>query len=151
VFLTHPEPPYPTIAPNLRATMEKTLEWVHELQDISGFPSETQAWAAMRAVLHTLRDRLTPDEAADLASQMPMLLRGMYYEGYNPGSTPLRLRTREQFIEIVERRLGNHTRIHPEFACRAVFDLLDRRISRGEILDVRRMLPADIRWMWPPA
>ena len=103
MFLTHPEPPYPTIAPNLRATMEKTLEWVHELQDISGFPSETQAWAAMRAVLHTLRDRLTPDEAADLASQMPMLLRGMYYEGYNPGSTPLRLRTREQFIEIVER------------------------------------------------
>jgi uncharacterized protein (DUF2267 family) len=140
---------HPDIADNLRSTLHKTAEWVRELEQIGGFSSETQAYAALRAVLHTLRDRLTPDEAADLASQMPTLLRGIYYEGYSPGATPLRIRHREQFLDIVEQRLGNYTRVHPELACRAVFDLLDNRISHGEINDVRHMLPPDIRWMWP--
>ena len=135
----------------LNKTLQKTHEWLEELTRIGDYSGQAQAYSVLRAVLHTIRDRLQPDEAADLASQMPMLVRGLYYEGYNPGATPIHIRTQKEFLEVVERRLGRNTRVDPELACRSVFDLLDNRISLGEIQDVRHMLPGDIRMMWPGA
>ena len=39
-------------------------------------------------MLHTLRDRLTVDVAAKLAAQLPTLIRGIYYEDWDPSRTP---------------------------------------------------------------
>ncbi|GBD42315.1 hypothetical protein HRbin39_01705 [bacterium HR39] len=37
----------------------------------------------------------------------------------------------------------------PEQIARAVFELLNEKITRGEIEDVRRSLPKHIRELWP--
>ncbi|GIL03104.1 MAG: hypothetical protein BroJett030_30030 [Alphaproteobacteria bacterium] len=128
---------------------EQALEWVRELQQEMKFPNEQSAYAALRAVLHTLRDCLTVQEAAELSSQMPTLIRGIYFEGWNPARTPQRLHNPEEFAQKVMQVIGKHPEVHAANATRAVFALLDRRISAGEIDDVISIMPKDLRPLWP--
>lgn len=53
----------------------------------------------LRRVLRALRDRLPPEEASHLASELPMLLEGVFYEGWRPASTPVRIRDRREFLD----------------------------------------------------
>ena len=46
-----------------------------------GTDDRQDAYRAVRGVLHTLRDRLPVEESAQLAAQLPTLLRGVFYEG----------------------------------------------------------------------
>ncbi len=62
-----------------------------------GLSDRHAAYRVLRAVLHALRDRLTVAETVDLGAQLPMLIRGLYYEGWTPNDKPLRERTREKF------------------------------------------------------
>jgi uncharacterized protein (DUF2267 family) len=133
---------------SLNTTLQKTHEWLLELTERGGFSGEAQAYSAMRAVLHALRDRLTPDQAAHLAAQVPMLVRGIYYEGWRPSATPTKERTRKAFLARVEEELRG-TDVDAELACRAVFDLLASRISPDEGAEVACALPEEFRDLWP--
>ena len=64
-------------------TVHKTNIWLKEIAQVLG-PDRHRAYNALRAVLHCLRDRLTVDEAAQLGDQLPMLVRGIYYEAWHP-------------------------------------------------------------------
>lgn len=133
----------------LERTCEKTHIWLGELAELGGFADQAQAYTALRAVLHALRDRLTVDEAVHLGSQLPMLVRGLYYEGWKPSSMPSRERTKEGFLDSVRQSLRNNTTVDPEGACRAVFALLGLKVTQGEVEDVIGMLPEPVRRMWP--
>ena len=130
-------------------TMEKSHEWLTELAWEGRFANIEHAYSALRVVLHALRDRLTVDEAVHLAAEMPMLIRGMYYEGWRPALAPNRERTLQQFCASIRESLKNAS-FDPEAAARAVFQLLDRKISAGELKDVSQMLPREIcEALWP--
>jgi uncharacterized protein (DUF2267 family) len=58
------------------ATVHKTNEWLNDVMDALSSRDQHQAYAAMRATLHALRDRLTVEEVAQLGAQLPMLIRG---------------------------------------------------------------------------
>lgn len=132
------------------ATLQKTHEWLHTLAEQAEYGNEAQAYSAMRAVLHALRDRLIVSEAADLGAQLPMLIRGFYYEGWKPGSAPKKLRDREAFLlNVMERLQSANETIDAEHACRSVFSLLNDKITAGEIEDVCGELPHEIRELWP--
>lgn len=131
------------------ATWQKSHQWLKDLEQIGQFQTEEQAYSAFRAVLHALRDRLTVEEAAHLASELPMLIRGFYYEGWRPSGVPVSVRDRDAFIHSVREELRNNVAFDPEEAVRAVFGLLERKISEGEIQDVKQMLPEPIRTLWP--
>ena len=102
------------------------------------------AYLALRTTLHALRDRLPVSEAAHLGAQLPMLVRGLYYEGWHPADKPFKEHSREAFLAHV--KAGAHAQgFEPEPAVRAVFGLLAERISAGEIADVKGVLPGPIR------
>jgi uncharacterized protein (DUF2267 family) len=130
-------------------TVHKTNAWLNDLLQELGWQDKHGAYLAMRATLHALRDRLTVDEAAQLGAQLPMLIRGFYYEGWDPSDKPLRERHRAQFLERIESEYRGGAPIDPERVSRAVFAVLARRVSEGEIEDVRQVLPAEIRDLWP--
>jgi uncharacterized protein (DUF2267 family) len=102
----------------------------------------------LRAVLHQLRDRLTLHEAVGLSAQLPMLIRGIYFEGYRPTHVPEKIRSKANFLEGVAARLQLH-RISPELAVQAVFATLAYRCGPDEIADVIDQLPAELKTLWP--
>jgi uncharacterized protein (DUF2267 family) len=131
------------------ATVQKTNSWLKRLMDILGWQDRHLAYLGLRATLHALRDRLTVDEAAELAAQFPMLVRGFYYEGWDPTGKPVRERHREQFLARIERELPPRVAVDPEAVARAVFRVLSEQVADGEIDDVRYILPSEIRELWP--
>ena len=137
------------IADVFQSTCQKSQQWLRELQELGDLRDESQAYSVLRAVLHALRDRLTVDEAAQLAAELPMLVRGIYYEGWKPAATPVRERGVEEFFARVDRQMRYGVDVSPQHAVGATFALLDRKISEGEIDDVRRMLPEPVRNIWP--
>jgi uncharacterized protein (DUF2267 family) len=130
-------------------TLQKTDMWLSHLMRLLPTDDRHVAYHALRATLHALRDRLTVEEVAQLGAQLPMLIRGFYYEGWDPTSKPLKIRHREQFLERITSALAYGDEREPEEVVRAVFILLVQRISDGEIEDVKQVLPADIRDLWP--
>ncbi len=128
-------------------SLETTKEWLREVQELMGLDDEQRAFRVLRAVLQALRDRLTIEEAAQFAAQLPMLLQGVYYHGWTPAGKPLKIRSRQEFLDrVAEGLLREHD---PEEACRAVFRVLEDKMTGGEIEDVKRILPQPIRDLWP--
>jgi uncharacterized protein (DUF2267 family) len=128
-------------------TVDLSGHWLDDVMGETGWDAP-RAYAALRAVLHVLRDRLTADEAADLAAQLPLLLRGLYYDGWRPSAHPLKYRHKEDFLERVAQHCPGLTEDEREAAARSVFRLLARRVTGGEIQQVKDQLPADVRALW---
>ena len=110
-------------------TVQKTNTWLKEIALDLG-ADRRRAYQVLRAVLHCLRDRLTVGEAAQLGDQLPMLVRGIYYEGWHPAGKREKIRSRKEFLA----RLSTHLAPWP---------------APGEISDVMQELPQDIRALWP--
>jgi uncharacterized protein (DUF2267 family) len=128
-------------------SLETTKQWLQGVQEQMGLDDEQRAFRVMRAVLQVLRDRLTVVEAAQFAAQLPMLLQGVYYHGWTPTGKPLKIRSRQEFLDrVAEGLLREHD---PEEACRTVFGVLQEKMTGGEIEDVKRILPEAIRDLWP--
>jgi uncharacterized protein (DUF2267 family) len=129
-------------------TIQKTNIWLNDLERQAGFSNRHAAYKALRATLHALRDRLIIDEVAQLAAQLPMLIRGLYYEGWDPTAKPLRLRHRDEFLERIAQELRGGDHMDPELAARGVFEVLALHVSEGEIEDIRHLLPGKVRDLW---
>ena len=134
-------------------TLQKTNSWLHDLMQALGWADRHKAYTALRATLHALRDRLSVEEVAQLGAQLPMLIRGFYYEGWDPTGKPLRIRQKEQFLARIELELRGDERfddlVPVERIAQAVFMLLTQRVSAGEIENVKHVMPAEIRELWP--
>lgn len=133
---------------SLEQTIHKTNAWIDELAQDMGREHQ-QAYAALRAVLHALRDRLTVTEASDLAAQLPMLVRGVYYESWNPAHTPTRDHDLQSFLERIASELEPGPPIDPEQAARSVFKLLSIHCTDGQVNHVRSNLPKELQTLWP--
>lgn len=133
----------------LQPPLQRAQEWVRELTEITGRKDEEKAWEMMRGVLRVLRDRITVAQTAHLSAQLPMVIRGMYFENWRPADQPVKLRKQEEFVEAVAEELSMHPEIDPPQAIDGVFRMLNNRISHGELEKVRKMLPPEIRDLWP--
>lgn len=131
------------------STVQKSQIWLKDIQQRANLANEHQALLALRAVLHALRDRLTVGEAVEVAAQMPMLIRGLYFDGWVPSSTPVKERHKEQFLEHIRQQFTQSPDVDPEQLVSAVFGYLSEKITAGEISDVKKMLPPEIRALWP--
>ena len=129
-------------------TINETNIWLKALQD-EIYCDRHQAYAAMRAVFHTLRDRLSPGGAMRLAAQLPLLLRGVYVEGWRPDETPTRIHTAVDFIERVASALPPKFDLDPSELTRATLLVMWRQMQGGALEKARDEVPGDIRTLWP--
>ena len=135
------------------STFDKTLqtsnEWLNEIEDALHLEERQQSYHALRGVLLTLRDRLPVDEAMDLAAELPMLIRGVYFEGYKAANKPEKYNA-DEFLGHVKTELqaGGVTNAPNEVA-RCVFEILSSHISEGEARQVRNAMPGELKGLWP--
>jgi len=130
-------------------TVQKTNLWLKEIMEEEGWDDRHRAYLALRSVLHTLRDRLVVEEATHLGAQLPMLVRGLYYEGWSPAGKPVKERTKEEFLAHISEAFQNDPDVNSEEVLRVVLNILAKRISEGEIEDIRNSLPKEILELWP--
>lgn len=131
------------------STVQTTHIWINEVTERLGWQDKQRGYLALRAVLHALRDRLSVDEAAALGAQLPLLVRGFYYEGWHPAGKPLKERKLEEFLAHVAAAFPDEAVIDTEAVTRAVFGVIARHVSNGEVEKARSLLPAELRSLWP--
>lgn len=129
-------------------TTQKTGKWIEAVAHGMGSTDMERSFHVLRSVLHAIRDRLPANEAVHLGAQMPMLVRGFYYEGWHPADKPERYRHLQTFLDHVAREVPQLDATQRERAAEAVFDVLTHEISSDEIAQVRHALPAEIRDLW---
>lgn len=122
-------------------TVQKSNLLLKDIEDELGWQTERNlAYQALRVVLHTLRDRLPVDEATDLAAQLPMLIRGLYYEGWDPSNVPIKM-NREEFIQTIREKFPYDMNRSVADLARTVIQALKRFVTRGELDNVLSVLP----------
>ena len=115
--------------------------WLSDLTEELGEDRQT-VYRMLRAFLHLLRDRLTVEEGAHLAAQLPHLWRGVFYEGWVPTRTPETYRDRDTFL----RRLADEAQLagstEASLGAEACAKVLREHIDEGEFRHVLEVLPS---------
>ena len=102
------------------------------------------------AVMHALRDRLTPTEAAQAAAQLPQALRSIWRYGEARGRRPVKMHCKD-FFERVRGEAGLDSWRDARDLTSAVFHALKVSLSPGEAEDIASQLPADLKAIWMEA
>jgi uncharacterized protein (DUF2267 family) len=131
-------------------TVDKTNHVLNEIEQAYGWPKErrNQSYAALRAVLHALRDRLTVDEAAQLSAQLPMLVRGIYFAGWDPSKVPVKMK-KQEFLERIQREFPYEVDGGLEPLVQNVLRALKGHVSEGEWEDIRSSMPQELAAILP--
>jgi uncharacterized protein (DUF2267 family) len=132
------------------ASLQKAQVWVNDLMSELGWEQRPQkACLALRTALHALRDRLTVEEAVHLGAQLPILIRGVYYEGWKLAGKPVKERHKTEFLDHIATTFRDDDTVDPEKVMRAVLKVLARHISEGESENVKHLLPKTLQELWP--
>ena len=131
-------------------TLETTHVWLKEIMADLG-PDRQDAWKVLSVVLRKLRDRLPLGLAAHLGAQLPLLIRGIYYDQFEPSKLPTECDSREEFVAEVAEWLSDIRPVDPDEAVRSVFKVLSHHVDPGQIAKVREALPRSLRQSWETA
>jgi uncharacterized protein (DUF2267 family) len=134
---------------SLDRSIERTNQWLGDVA--SSFETEDRklAYRVTRSWLHTLRDRLPVTVAAHLAAQLPELLRGVFYEGWNPSKVPVKYDRDEYIARFAKNAQIHSTEVHK--AGHLVTSAMRKHLSDGVVNEAFGVLPADIRGLLEPA
>jgi uncharacterized protein (DUF2267 family) len=133
---------------SLDRSIDKTNAWLADVAAKFDTEDRRMAYRVTRSWLHTLRDRLPVTIAAHMAAQLPELLRGVFYEGWNPSKVPVKY-SKDEYIA----RFARDAQVHHDEVARAgrlVTSALRMHISAGAIDEVLGALPVDIRNLVAP-
>lgn len=132
------------------SSLDKTNLILKDIEDAYGWPKDrrNQSYAALRTVLHLLRDRLAVNESVQFAQQLPVLVRGIYFDGWNPSDVPIKL-NRDDFLYEVRQGFPYDVEGGVERVTQVVLDTLRRHVTQGEWQDVKDTMPKDLAMMLP--
>jgi uncharacterized protein (DUF2267 family) len=132
----------------LRGAVLATEEWIDELMRRLDWHDREGTYMALVAALHALRDGLPNDEAVYLGTQLPLLLRGLYYEGWHP-SGRRQTKSRNAFLKRIHDGVHRDPAVDAEQVARAVFALLAAHLSAAELEDAKAATPTPLHNFWP--
>jgi uncharacterized protein (DUF2267 family) len=127
-------------------TLQTTNIWLDEIMKAIG-PDRKVAWKVLSVVLHKLRDRMPLGIAAHLGAELPLLVRGVYYDQFAPAKQPTKCNL-DEFIAEVHEWLSDTRPVNAKDAVKAVFAVLSRHVPHGQIAKVQGVMPHDIRDFW---
>lgn len=124
-------------------TVQKTNQILTDIEeDLDWQDRREQTYSALRLTLHALRDRLQVNASANFAAQLPMLIKGIYFDGWDPANVPQKM-DKEEFMDSIQENF-NYSVESLENVVRVVLDNLLKNIDEGSAKDVKDSLPSDI-------
>lgn len=135
--------------PVFDTTVQESNRWLKQVESRLPPCDRHQAYSAFRAVLHALRDRLPIEAVLGLSAQLPILLRGVYFEGWRLGDAPSSGRNPQDFADQVAAQLSPGFPRHSNEAIEAVFAALGAQLDPGEVRKLVLHLPVPLRAYWP--
>jgi uncharacterized protein (DUF2267 family) len=117
--------------------------WLADIASAFGTDDRRFAYRVLRAWLHTLRDRLTPDGAVKFGAQLPELLRGVYYDGWNLSAAPVKFGPDEYMQRFADEARISATEV-PTAAAR-ISATMWQRFSPGQLDEALAELPEPLR------
>jgi uncharacterized protein (DUF2267 family) len=94
------------------------------------------------------RDRLIVDESAHLAAQLPTLIRGIYFEGWDPSGVPVKMDD-EEFLARIRQEFPYDVRGGVQQVIETVLRALRRHITEGEWEGVKTSMPKELASILP--
>jgi uncharacterized protein (DUF2267 family) len=129
-------------------TIQETYEWIRDVLRETGWEDRHYALQALRGVLHAVRDEITADQSGHLCAQLPTLLRGIYFEGWDPSKAPALDRDSEAFLDRIRTHFTGYAEaIDFAWLARAVLCVLKNRIP-GEYEKIKNTIPKEVRQVW---
>jgi uncharacterized protein (DUF2267 family) len=134
---------------SIQKTLQTSSRYLKLMMESGVFKNNNEAFVVLRASMKALRDRIEPHEAAHLGSQLPALLRGYYFEGWNPGSAQSRSRKIGDFLQEVKNYLRGHDDIFLRQAVPIALTVVLDMIDQGEAVQILHNIPKEIRELCP--
>ena len=133
----------------LETTIATSRVWLRQMMEKLELPPEDagRALHALRAGLHAIRDRLPASEVVHLGAQLPVLVRGIYYDGWRLAQDSTRMKSRADVLDHVRHELGPDP-LPATAVLAAVIELVHEHVSPGEIDNVVATLPKALAAMW---
>jgi uncharacterized protein (DUF2267 family) len=133
-------------------TLQKTHEWLNDIMKLLNWNDRQKAYTALRGTIQALRDRLPNEVAVKFGAQLPMLVRGFYYEGWKPSIAPVKVKSSEDFVDFISSHLNSvhlEDETDREQVVRAVLQVIAKHVSEGEIELIKQVLPRSLALLWP--
>jgi uncharacterized protein (DUF2267 family) len=126
----------------LHRTVQETIVWLKAVEEELQLDNRQQAYKALRAVL---RATVPPEVAIKLGAQLPILVRGFYYENWHAAGTPTKERHAQEFAHHVGSELSPQFPVDALTVVRGVFEVLWEKVDSDEVEKVIQHLPAPLR------
>jgi len=130
----------------IEASTQKTHEWIASIA-VAAYMEKRDAYKALRAVLQTMRDRLPMNDAVHFAAQLPMFLRGLFFEGWQPSNVPIAM-SREEFLQAVSEKIVTDHAVDPLRITQIVFSVIMSHVGTGEMEKIKHCFPKDMQTLW---
>jgi uncharacterized protein (DUF2267 family) len=117
--------------------------WLDQIATAFDTGDRHYVYRAVRAWLHTLRDRLGVDSAADFAAQLPELWRGVFYDGWQPAKVPIKYHA-DEYQQRFAHEAAIPTTDVPTVA-RTVTAALRHLLAPGQLDHAMAQLPRHLR------
>lgn len=130
-------------------TLQESYGWVRDVLRETGWEDRHYALQALRGVLHAVREELTADQSAHVSAQLPTLVRGLYFEGWDPSRSPRVDRDATVFLDQIRPHFAGYGEaIDFTWLARAVLRVLKARIPQ-EYEKIKAAIPKELRQIWP--
>ena len=136
---------------NFDTYITKANVFLKEIAEEIGEPeNKAKAGRVLRAVLHALRSRLSVEESIHMIAQLPILIKGLYVDGWHLTRLNGSLNTFSDFLTEVKKfdgNLGNKDFNNDRDSLRmirAVLRVLKKYVSEGEMQHLKVQLPDEI-------
>ncbi|MEV8562734.1 DUF2267 domain-containing protein [Streptomyces sp. NPDC051917] len=133
----------PTHPPDFEHSIHSANIWLKAVSEALDTEDRHLAHRILRTWLHTFRDRLTVDVTANFAAQLPELVRGAYYDGWDPSVVPVKY-DRQGYVDRFVHEAKVTAEDVPRIAA-AVTTVVREHVSPGHLEAALEQLPHDIR------
>jgi len=130
-------------------TLQETNGWLKSVMGQLGTDNRHVAYVVLKATLHALRDHVGARDAQRLGEQLPMLMRGFYYENWRFDANDRAVADKHDFLERVRAEIPAGTRVAPTHAAKAVFEVMWEKIAPDEVARLIARCSPSLQDLWP--